>query len=103
MVGSDPGRCVAVRNSLRLFAILAAFAASQTLLMAQSDTTPPSLITLSFSAASVNVSAAAQTLTVNATITDDLSGFNYGYIEFISPSGQTAGYYQSGYFTRISG
>ena len=92
-----------MRNSLRLFAMLAAFAASQTPSMAQSDTTPPSLVTLSFSAASVNVSAAAQTLTVNATITDDLSGFNYGYIEFISPSGQTAGYYQSGYFTRISG
>jgi hypothetical protein len=42
--------------------------------MAQSDTTPPALVTLSFSAANVNVSAAAQNITVNATITDDLSG-----------------------------
>ena len=91
-----------MRNKFRLFVMVAAFAASQTLSMAQSDTTPPTLVALSFSAASVNVSTAAQTLTVNATITDDLSGFNYGYIEFTSPSGQTAGY-PSVYFARISG
>jgi hypothetical protein len=88
--------------TFRLFVMVAAFAASQTLSMAQSDTTPPSLVALSFSAASVNVSAAAQNLTVNATITDDLSGVNYGWIEFTSPSGQTAGY-PSVFFTRISG
>jgi serine protease len=68
--------------------------------MAQSDdTTPPTLVALSFGAASVNVSAAAQNLTVNATITDDLSGVNYGYIYFTSPSGQ----FEYAFFTRTSG
>ena len=72
--------------------------------MAQSDdTTPPTLTALSFSATSVNVSATAQNLTVNATITDDKSGVNYGYVVFTSPSGQTAGYPQSGFFTIMSG
>jgi hypothetical protein len=87
------------RYSFRLFVLLAACAASSTLSMAQSDTTPPSLTSLSFSAGSVNVSAAVQNLTVNATITDDLSGVNYGGIEFFSPSGQ----YVSAGFSRISG
>ena len=88
-----------MRNSFRLFVMVVAVAASQTLSMAQSDTTPPSLVALSFSAASVNVSAAAQNLTINATITDDLSGVNFGYIEFTSPSGQ----FVEGFFNRISG
>jgi hypothetical protein len=88
-----------VRNSFRLFVMVAAAAASQTLSMAQSDTTPPTLVTLSFSASTVNVTTAAQNLTVNATITDDLSGFWYGCITFTSPSGQTAG----NCFARISG
>lgn len=91
-------------NGFRLFTVVAAFAAAQTLSMAQSDdTTPPTLVTLSFSTASVNVSTAAQNLTVNATSTDNLSGVNYGYITFTSPSGQTAGGTQSGFFARTSG
>ncbi|MGC2658007.1 MAG: hypothetical protein WA324_08510, partial [Bryobacteraceae bacterium] len=97
-------RCVAKRNRLLLILTLVAVAAaSQNLALAQSDTTPPSLVALSFSAGSVDVSAAAQNLTVNATITDDLSGVNYGYIGFVSPSGQTAGGYQYGFFRRTSG
>ncbi len=93
-----------MRNGFRLFVMVTAFAASQTLSMAQSDdTTPPTLTALSFSATSVNVSATAQNLTVNATITDDKSGVNYGYVVFTSPSGQTAGYPQSGFFTIMSG
>lgn len=95
---------MSVQNGFRLFVMVAAFAASQTPSMAQSDTTPPTLVALSFSASTVNVSTAAQNLTVNATITDDLSGENnYAYIKFTSPSGQTAGLPQAGYFTRISG
>src|ERR1035437_5512267 len=89
-----------MKINFRLSVMVTAFAASQTLSMAQSDTTPPTLVALSFSASSVDVSTAAQNLTVTATITDDLSGVNYGYIRFRSPSGQTTGYE---YFTRISG
>src|ERR1022692_2636244 len=99
-LGSDFRRCVAVRNRFRLFVMVAAFAGLQTPSMAQSDTTPPTLVALSFSASTVNVTTAAQNVTVNATITDDLSGFNFGYIWFTSPSGQTAGF---DYFGRISG
>ncbi|HLJ17422.1 MAG TPA: dockerin type I domain-containing protein [Bryobacteraceae bacterium] len=95
-------------TSGRLFALLLALGLSQVLSIAQvsigqSDTTPPTLVALSFSASTVNVSTAAQNLTVTATITDDLSGVNFGYIEFTSPSGQTAGGFQSGFFTRVSG
>lgn len=86
-------------KSIRCFGMVAAYAASQTLSMAQSDTTPPTLIALSFSASNVNVSVAAQNLTINATITDDLSGVSYGGITFTSPSGQTFGEV----FNRISG
>src|ERR1022692_911942 len=98
-LGSDFRRCVAVRNRFRLFVMVAAFAGLQTPSMAQSDTTPPTLVALSFSAATVNVTTAAQNVTVNATITDDLSGFSNGYITFTSPSGQTAYSYPG----RISG
>jgi hypothetical protein len=64
-----------------------------------SDTTPPSIVALSFSASSVDVSTAAQTLTVNATLTDDLSGVYNAYIQFQSPSGQLA----YGFLGRVSG
>jgi Dockerin type I domain len=83
----------------RLLIIVISFAASQTLSMAQSDTTPPSLVALSLGASSVNVSTAAQNLTVNATVTDDLSGVDYGYITFTSPTFQGV----TGSFGRTSG
>ncbi len=86
-------------RTFRLFTMIIAFAASQMLSMAQSDTTPPTLVALSFSAASLNVSTAAQNLTINATITDDLSGVNNAYIQFTSPSGQ----FVNGILTRMSG
>src|ERR1035441_2654376 len=53
----DPGRCVAVRNKFRLFVMVAAFAASQTLSMAQSDTTPPTLVALSLDRKSTRLSS----------------------------------------------
>jgi len=89
---------VTVPTRFSLFLMIAAFAVPQTLLMGQSDTTPPTLVALSY-AASIDVSAAAQNLAVTSTITDDLSGFNYGYIEFTGPSGQSF----NGYFSRTSG
>jgi hypothetical protein len=101
----DDRRNAAVRDSLRFLVVLIIFAASQMSLTAQSDTTPPTLTALSFGASSVNVSAAPQNLTVNATIIDDLSGVNFGNIQFTSPSGQIVGGLGSGsaYLARISG
>lgn len=64
-----------------------------------SDTTPPVLVSFSFTPTSVDVSAGPQTVTVTARITDDLSGESYGYVYFYSPSDQ----YVLGYFARISG
>ncbi len=93
-------RRIDVGSAIRLLAAVGAFALSPTLSMAQSDTTPPSLVALSFSAASVNVSTAAQTLTVNATITDNLSGVRYGDIEFTGPTGQVTEFV---YLPRITG
>ncbi len=64
-----------------------------------SDTTAPLLTSFFFSPSSVDVSATQQSVTVNATITDDLSGFSSGWVYFSSPNGQSF----SGYFTRTAG
>ena len=92
-----PGRFPGVRKLSRSFAVLLVVAAAQTPSMAQSDVTPPTLVALSFGASSINVSSAPQMLTVTATITDDLSGVDYGYITFVSPSNQsfTGGFYRT--------
>jgi hypothetical protein len=54
-------------------ALLALLGAS-TPAAAQEDTTPPTLVSLSVSPTVVDVSSSAQTVTVTAVITDDLSG-----------------------------
>jgi hypothetical protein len=65
-----------------------------------SDVLAPLLTSFSFAPASVNVSAGAATVTIGATITDDLSGFNYGYVRFVNQLGQ---YSSTAFFARISG
>jgi hypothetical protein len=67
--------------------------------VAAADTTPPQLVAFSFTPSAVNVSASPQSVTVNATITDDLSGFSYGDVQFTGPNNQ----YVIGYFSRTSG
>jgi len=55
-----------------------------------SDTTPPQLAALSFQS-TVDVSSGPRTISVNATITDDLSGVSLVFsprLQFTSPSGQ---------------
>jgi hypothetical protein len=69
-------------------------------LVAQSDITPPQLFGLSISPVTLDVSSGSQKFTFTAQITDDLSGFNYGYGRLSSPSGiQNADFV----FTRDSG
>lgn len=53
------------------------------------DIADPVLVTASVSPAEVNVSVADATLTVNAEITDDLSGFDFGFLTLRSPDGNT--------------
>ena len=59
-------------------------------LSAQSDTTPPQLVSFSFTPTSVDVSGGAQDVTITVQVTDDLSGFGSGSLEFLSPTGQHA-------------
>ncbi|GCL39658.1 hypothetical protein SR1949_47860 [Sphaerospermopsis reniformis] len=74
------------------------------------DTTAPSLGSFSLSTTSVNTSTAAQSITVTAQITDDMSGLvsgslssGYGGVSFKSPSGQQSAYVLLNYSDRTSG
>ncbi len=73
-----------------------------TVALAAGDTTPPTLVSFSFTPTTIDTSASQQTITFTARITDDLAGLSYAYVEFDSPSGQyvTADFYSS---TRVSG
>ena len=51
------------------------------------DTTPPALQSFSFTPTAIDTDAGAQSVTVTAHITDDLSGFSSGQVCFTSPSG----------------
>jgi|GEM_PF-5249671 len=62
--------------------------ASITVNSAASDITAPVLGSVSFDVSDVNVSTSSQIVTVSARITDDLSGFDYGWLYFTSPSGE---------------
>ncbi len=77
---------------------------------AQSDTTPPQLVSISVSPTQVDVSTSAQTVTVSAVITDDLSGVcgegdacpsGSTQIQLFSPSGAQQA--QTGFFSNVSG
>ncbi len=85
-----------------LFALMAAVALTIPMGAASgtSDTTPPELTALSLIPASVDITASAQTVTIDATITDDLSGVASSQIQFTSPSGNQ---YQTGFFAAAGG
>lgn len=93
------GFLTVARTSSWLFFLLASVLVPLPMTAQDSDTTPPSLMALSFSSATVDVTAGAQNLTVTATVVDDLAGWSWGYILFTSPSGQTS----YGYFYRLTG
>jgi hypothetical protein len=57
-------------------------------LLAQQDTTPPTLVSFDFSPTQVDTTSAPANVTVTFHVTDDLSGYSYGDIHFQSPSGQ---------------
>lgn len=54
--------------------------------MSQQDIDPPTLVDIQFTPTTIDTSRAAQTITVTAHITDDLSGFGGGYAMFSSES-----------------
>ena len=53
------------------------------------DTTPPNITAFSFTPTSVNTTAAAVGVTVNFTLTDDLTGASFFQVVFTSPSGNS--------------
>jgi hypothetical protein len=65
------------------------------------DTQAPALATFSVSPSTVNTTASAQTATVTAEITDNLSGFAHGSVVFESPNGKVLTKIAS--FTKLSG
>ena len=67
---------------------------------AQTDTTPPQLVSLSFSSSSVDVTGGTARITVTSQWIDDLSGVGYGWISLQSPSGRQT---ISGSLIRTSG
>ena len=67
------------------------------------DTMPPTIQSLDFTPKAVDVSDGPQSITVTTRITDNLSGYNWGWFGFQSPTGtQGAGAYVYG-GARISG
>jgi hypothetical protein len=91
-----------VRSTVLVIAIASFTAAS---LVAQSDTTPPKLLDLTFSPSTVDVTAAAQTITFSLHITDDLSGIdttsgNRIAVTLISPS---ANQFVTGFASALAG
>lgn len=65
-----------------------------------SDIEAPKLVSISFTPASIDVQSLPRTVTVTAEITDNLSGVNYGYVSFYSP---TRAEYFLAYLYRVSG
>jgi hypothetical protein len=51
------------------------------------DTTPPTLVAICLSSYTIDVRTAPQTVKLFLNVSDDLSGFSYGYVYFNSPSG----------------
>lgn len=88
----------------RLFSCLVLTLLSSMAALAQptSDTTPPQLVSLSFNPPSVDVTAGAQTVTVTARVTDDLSGVFTGR-STVSFTGPNLQFLLGVYFNRISG
>lgn len=66
-----------------------------------SDTTPPHLVSFSFTPNSVDVFASAQSITFTANLTDDLAGIAYVCVQLSSPSRQQTT--QSQCLSQISG
>jgi len=76
-----------VRRRIDLVRLLVGLSLSSLPAFAAQDTTPPVLTGFTFSPSAVNVTTVAATVTVTAQATDNLSGVDYVYVAFASPSG----------------
>ncbi len=67
------------------------------------DLTPPVLASFNINPSAIDVSTSSQNVTFTLRITDQLSGFQFGVFDFISPSGQQRKNTCCSPFPRISG
>jgi hypothetical protein len=67
------------------------------------DLAPPMLLEIGFSPQSIDISNSSQVVTLNARITDSLSGYQSGSLHFRSPSGQQLRFGDLGASQRVSG
>ncbi len=65
--------------------------ASDTVMFADVDTEPPELIEFDFNPKSVNAGLVDHTITLRFRITDDLSGFNSGQMQWLADNGEGGG------------
>ena len=73
--------------------VLLAWLVAPGILYAQTDTTPPKLLSLSISPNTVNVTSGPQSVTITMEVTDDLSGAQQVYGFFRSPSNGQSQYF----------
>lgn len=71
-----------IANSMII--LFSLFLCSNSGFAAEDDTEPPTLVTVNLAPASINVTSADATVTLTARVTDNLSGFDYGYFYLYS-------------------
>ena len=86
-----------------ILAICASLFFPLNLFAAEDDTTPPELVAVNLAPASIDVTSGSAIVTLTATITDDLSGFDYGYFYIYSASRAQYKTVYLGESSRISG
>lgn len=85
------------------FIILLSLFCPLNLFAAEDDTAPPELVAVNLAPASIDVTSGSATVTLTATITDDLSGFDYGLFYIYSASHTQYKYVYLNQAKRISG
>ena len=90
-------RATAILGSLALLVVCSAGGQQA---VAADDATPPVPTALSVSPTSVDTSSSPATVTVSATIVDDVSGVGSATIDFVSPSSSA---HATGSFSHVSG
>lgn len=68
-----------------------------------SDTTPPKLVNLLLAPTTIDTSSSGQSVTVTADVQDDLAGFSWLFLLFISPSGNQYQWGSIGSWQIVSG
>ncbi len=79
------------------------FPTTITVTSSPSDTSPPAVSSLAFGPNFIDTTMGSQPVTVNLGLTDNLSGLQYGWVYFTSPSGNQTQYAYFSSYNRIAG